>query len=104
LDFTANQLAQLPTVVFYRANGQGEYQDWLTPHPDYPALGGNRKTLLVSWRVLFSSAVDQELLSDVRVATNGNYAPGNDHFKSEIVRMVKRHVTQGKPGRPAKHD
>ena len=86
----------------YRSNGQGERQDWLTPHPEYPALGDNRGTRLASYRELFTSPVDPELISEIRSATNGNYAPGNDRFRSEIEQMVKRCVTKGKPGRAAK--
>jgi hypothetical protein len=32
----------------YRSNGQGEHQDWLTPHPEYLALGNYRATRLAS--------------------------------------------------------
>jgi putative transposase len=86
----------------YRSNGQGEHQNWLTPHPEYLALGNNRGTRLARYRDLFTSPVDPELISEIRSATNGNYALGNDRFKSEIEQMVKRRVTKGKPGRPAK--
>jgi putative transposase len=58
----------------YRCNGQGESQDWLTPHPEYLALGSNRETRLAGYRALFSSAVDHKLLSENRSAINGNYA------------------------------
>jgi len=30
----------------YRSNGQGEHQDWLTPHPEYLAPGNSRETRL----------------------------------------------------------
>jgi hypothetical protein len=36
----------------YRSNGQGEHQDWLTPHPEYLALGNNQRTRLASYRDL----------------------------------------------------
>ena len=86
----------------YRSNGQGERQDWLTPHPEYLALGNNRRTRSACYRDLFTSPVDPELISEIRSATNGNYALGNDRFKSVIEQMVKQRVTKGKPGRPAK--
>jgi putative transposase len=85
----------------YRSNGQGEHQDWLTPHPEYLALGNNQRTRLASYRDL-PPPVDPALVPEIRGATNGNYPPGNDRFKSEIEQMVKRRVTRGKPGKPAK--
>ena len=86
----------------YRSNAQGEHQDWITPHPEYLALGNNRGTRLASYRNLFTSPVDPELVPEIRSATNGNYALGNDRFKSEIQQVVKRRVSKGKSGRPAK--
>jgi hypothetical protein len=64
--------------------------------------GNNRATRLASYRDLFASPVDPELVTEIRSATDGNYAPGNDRFKSEIGQTVRRRVTRGKPGRPAK--
>jgi putative transposase len=86
----------------YRSNGLGEHHDWLTPHPEYLALGNNRGTRLARYRDLLTSPIDPELVPEIRSATNGNYTLGNDRFKAEIEQMVKRRVTKGKPGRPAK--
>lgn len=64
--------------------------------------GNKRRTRFASYRDLTTSPVDPELASEIRSATNGNYALGNDRFKSEIEQMLKQRVTRGKPGRPAK--
>jgi putative transposase len=82
----------------YRSNGEGEHQEWLTPHPEYLALGNNRRTRSACYRDLFTSPVNPELISEIRSATNGNYALGNDRFKSEIEQMVKRSTQKENPG------
>ena len=75
----------------------------MVTHPaEYLALGNNRGARLASCRDLFTSPVNPELVSEIRSATKGNYAPGNDCFKSVIQQMLKQRVTKEKPGRPAK--
>ncbi len=86
----------------YRANGQGTQLASLTPHPEYLALGSNKESRLASYRHLFSTDIDPALLSEIRTATNGNYALGSDRFKTEIEHMLQRRATPGKPGRPVR--
>lgn len=88
----------------YRVNGQGNYQNWLTPHAEYLALGRNEQLRLANYRSLFSSDIDTDLIAEIRTATNGNYALGSERFKTEVARMLQRRATPGKPGRPAKSD
>ena len=88
----------------YRANGQGSRLDWLTPHAEYLALGENENSRLASYRGLFDIAVDPNLLAEIRTATHGNYALGDERFKTEVSSMLKRRVTRGNPGRPAKSE
>jgi len=88
----------------YRVNGQGTYQNWLTPHAEYLALGRNAQLRLANYRSLFSSDIDPDLIAEIRTATNGNYALGSERFKTEVARMLQRRATPGKPGRPVKRD
>ncbi|MEE8233050.1 MAG: hypothetical protein V3R41_00010 [Gammaproteobacteria bacterium] len=37
--------------------------------------------------MLIFAHVDNDIVSDIRKVTNGNYALGNDHFKNEIDQM-----------------
>ena len=37
--------------------------------------------------MLIFAHVDNDIVNDIRKATNGNYALGNDHFKKEIDQM-----------------
>ena len=87
----------------YRYIGLNPVRAGMVTHPaEYLALGNNRGARLASCRDLFTSPVNPEFVSEIRSATNGNYAPGNDRFKSEIGQMPKQRATKGKPGRPAK--
>jgi putative transposase len=42
------------------------------------------------------------MVNQIRSATNGNLALGNDRFLNEISSAPGRRVTRRKPGRPAK--
>ena len=44
--------------------------------------------------------MEDELLSDIRLALNKGMALGNERFKSEIETLSGRRVTDGKRGRP----
>ena len=46
--------------------------------------------------------IEPEQIAEIRKATNGNYALGNDRFEKEIEQMLNRRVTPGKSGRQAK--
>jgi putative transposase len=53
-------------------------------------------------RELFKAHMEPERIQDIRNATNGDYALGNDRFKAEIEQALKRRATSGKSGRPAR--
>ena len=38
----------------------------------------------------------------IRSATNGNVVLGNKRFEEQITKMLRRRVTRGKAGRPAR--
>jgi putative transposase len=46
--------------------------------------------------------MDPERINEIRLATNGNYALGNERFKKEIEQALKRRATPGRSGRPAR--
>jgi putative transposase len=86
----------------YRVNGQGEHNELISPHPEYIRLGWSDESRFASYRELFRTHVEPELIDEIRTATNGNYALGNERFKDEIANMLKRRVAPGRPGRPKK--
>jgi putative transposase len=46
--------------------------------------------------------MDESLLDEIRGATNGNYALGNERFRVEVEMTLQRRAAPGKPGRPIK--
>lgn len=86
----------------YRANAGGHFDAVLTPHPEYLRLGRQESDRLKAYRELLSAHLDPGCTAEIRKATNGNFALGDERFKDEIARMLNRRVTPGKSGRPAK--
>lgn len=52
-------------------------------------------------RQLFD-ALDEEVVGQIRSATNGNYALGNERFQREVEVALGRRVKRGQSGRPRK--
>jgi putative transposase len=50
---------------------------------------------------LFRAHLDEQVLSQIRQATNGNYALGGRRFQAQIAKALGRRVERGKTGRPA---
>jgi putative transposase len=51
-------------------------------------------------RSLFHVLLDEIVVNDIRLATNGGFVLGRARFAEEIARMLGRRVARGKPGRP----
>lgn len=84
----------------YRVNAQAEKTTLITPHQQYHNLAigdGDRRN---AYRELFRHQLDTGLVDEIRRATNGNYALGNDRFKDEVAQMLGRRVSPGISGRP----
>jgi putative transposase len=56
----------------------------------------------MAYRQLFRNALDPGVVDQIRQATNGNLALGNDRFSEEIATLLGKRVTRGRPGRPKK--
>ncbi len=84
----------------YAANAEGRPDSVLSPHPDYLALGLNEEDRLSTYRELLSAYLDPEQIAEIRQATNGNYALGDERFRAEIATVLRRRVVPGKSGRP----
>ena len=86
----------------YQANAQGADTEIIKPHALYKALGADAQTRQVAYRELFRYELDPGTIDQIRTATNGNYALGNDLFKAQIAAALGRRVEAGKAGRPRK--
>ena len=86
----------------YRVNAEGKEDSLLTPHDQYRRLGSTWVSRRENYRALFKAHIDEEELDQIRQATNGNYALGNDRFREEIESALGRRATPGKSGRPPK--
>lgn len=86
----------------YRGNGKGFTDPLLTPHDEYLRLGRSNEERRHHYRELFKAHMDPERINEIRQATNGNYALGNERFKTEIEQALKRRATPGRSGRPTR--
>jgi putative transposase len=69
----------------YRANALGEHDALVTPHAKYLALGTSPKERQSAYQALCDSAVDEELVTALRAATNGGWAAGSEEFKRNVA-------------------
>jgi len=84
----------------YAANAQGADSDIVQAHALYQALGLDATSRQAAYRELFRYQMDIGVVDEIRKATNGNYALGNDVFTAQIEQALGRRVTAGKAGRP----
>jgi putative transposase len=84
----------------YRINAEGKASDLIVPHDQYRALGRSGQARREAYRALFQAALDETVVNDIRLATNGGFVLGRARFAQEIARMLGRRVARGTPGRP----
>jgi len=88
----------------YRVNAEGKQCELVTPNIQFLSLGATEAVRRQAYRGLFEAHMESERIDDIRRSTNGNFVLGDDRFKVEIAAMLKRHVSPGEAGRPAKAD
>jgi len=84
----------------YRANGLGQPDARLSPHPLYRALGRDDKERQAAYRALFRAHLDRAAIDDIRLALNQSQPLGNARFYAKVEEMtgIRR---EAKPrGRP----
>jgi putative transposase len=86
----------------YHANALGKGSRFIVPHEQYLSLGRDNAARQESYRALFKAHLDEEVVGQIRSATNGNYALGSDRFQQEIEAMLGRRASRGQSGRPRK--
>ena len=84
----------------YHTNGLGKVSNLIIPHEEYARLGQDQQTRLESYRALFKAHLDEDLVGQIRNATNGNFALGGERFQQEIETALGRRARRGQAGRP----
>jgi REP-associated tyrosine transposase len=86
----------------YCSNALGEAATKLiTPHSEYLRLDDSAQERQKVYAGLFGSTADNERLEEIRAATNGGYALGDELFRRAMARALGRRVEKGRPGRPS---
>jgi putative transposase len=70
------------------------------PHEVYRGLGRSADARREAYRALFQAPLDEIVVNDIRLATNGGFVLGRTRFAEEVARVLGRRVARGKPGRP----
>jgi len=86
----------------YRSNGLGQANHHLAPHPLYRDIGSDKEARLIHYRKLFRSQLDDEAITDIRLAIVRDQPLGNDRFAERIRAMAGGRWMQPKRGRPNK--
>ena len=86
----------------YPVNAQGKPSAVITPHAIYDALGSDAAARQAAYRELFRYELEPGFADEIRSATNGNYALGNDRFTQQVSAAIGRRVVPGRRGRPKK--
>ena len=88
----------------HRANSQAYKSTFLSPHPDWLALGQTSPARRRAYRELFEGCLRPHTIERIRAATNGGFVLGNRRFAQDIATTLRRRVVPGKAGRPKNPD
>lgn len=86
----------------YRANGLGQENPLLTPHPIYSSLGSEVDDRLIAYRALFRPELDAEAIGDIRMSLNQGQPLGDSRFIASIERATGQRREAKPRGRPRK--
>jgi putative transposase len=84
----------------YHANALGKPNNLIVPHDEYTRLAHDESSRLDAYRALFKSHLDEEVVGQIRSATNGNFALGGERFQRDIEAALGRRARRGQAGRP----
>jgi len=69
-------------------------------HPLFRRLGRSFAERQKAYRALLRSNLDEDFIEELRAATNGGWALGDNRFQREIAKAAKRRVAPLPKGRP----
>ena len=84
----------------YHANALGKPSNLIAPHDEYTRLAHDESGRLEAYRALFKVHLDEEVVGQIRIATNGNFALGGERFQRDIETALGRRARRGQAGRP----
>jgi putative transposase len=84
----------------YRHNGLGQVDERIMPHPLYLSLDKDEAMRLAEYRGLFRSQLDDEALTDIRLALAQGQPLGSERFAEAMCAAVGVRRARSKPGRP----
>ena len=84
----------------YRSNALGQASAILTPHPLYQSLGAIGEERQDAYRALFRAQLDDEAISDIRLALDQSQPLGNERFYQHIEQMTGQRRESKPRGRP----
>jgi putative transposase len=84
----------------YRANGLGQPDTRLSPHPLYRALGRDDKERQAAYRALFRAHLDHAAIDDIRLALNQSQPLGNARFYANVEQITGIRREARPRGRP----
>ncbi|MFN2645467.1 MAG: transposase [Burkholderiales bacterium] len=87
----------------YSGNAGIRIDELLTPHPEYLALGLERRTRLRAYGELVAGDDETEFVSQLREATDCGYALAGERLKAELEKDGAR-LGRAKAGRPAQRN
>lgn len=86
----------------YRANADGKTDALITPHEEYLRLGAATIERRLAYSELFRTDAENDVQpAEIRQATNGNTALGDESFRRALAIKLGRRVVRGRPGRPS---
>jgi putative transposase len=86
----------------FHANALGKASRLITPHGEYMRLGQDAAARTEAYQALFKAHLDEEVVGQIRSATNGNFALGSERFQREVEEALGRRAIRGQSGRPGK--
>ncbi len=76
----------------FHCNALGFFNELISPHNLYLALGSTDKKRQLVYSRLFQHSIEPEVLDTIRSATNKAWVLGDDYFKNEIKNLLNRRV------------
>ena len=86
----------------YLINAVGKENMLIESHAQYLALANNEHSRLAAYRELFRSALDPNVIHDIRASLQTGTPLGNEKFRLEIEHALGCKVGQARRGRPTK--